>query len=133
MAPKWSPKVSGYSSKIDTFRDPVFYVDFMLNLAHFWLTFGPPWVPLVHFWLPLAPFCLTFGTLSLTFGALGSLLLTLGVDFLTFEVSWRPFSYFWVFLMKLLCKILFFEYCPENQIGGQPNRDIPKNGARILM
>ena len=62
----------------DLFRDLVFYVDFMLNLAHFglplatlWLTFGSRWFTfgsllapfgslLVHFWCPLAYFWCPF-------------------------------------------------------------------------
>ena len=64
--------------KIDTFRDLVFYVDFMLNLAHFglplaalWVTFGSRWLTfgsllapfgslLAHFWCPLAHFWCPF-------------------------------------------------------------------------
>jgi len=61
MVPKSTPE-------IHTFRDPAFYVDFMLNLAHFW-------IPLTHililFGSLLAPFWLHLARLWLPFGALG--------------------------------------------------------------
>ena len=76
---KWPLKWSGESPAgrpfFHLFRDLVFYVDFMLNLAHFcfpfgalWLTLGSLlltlgsllahfWCPLAHFWCPFLHFC----------------------------------------------------------------------------
>ena len=79
------------------FRDPVFYVDFMLNLVTILVPFGALW--------------LTLGSLLAPFGSLlvplGSLLLTLALDFLTFGASWRHFSYFCVLSKEIACKIIF--------------------------
>ena len=78
MAPKMDRRVVRGAPFFHTFRDPALYVDFMLDLAAPWLTFGtlgPPsgsllapvgsllahfWHLLAPFWLPLAP----FGSLS---------------------------------------------------------------------
>ena len=69
-----------------SFRDLLFYIDFMLILAPFCHSFGSLWHTLGHLWLP-------FGSLSVSFGSLlvplGSLLLTLALDSLTFGVPWR--------------------------------------------
>ena len=64
-----------------TFRDLLFYVDFMLNLVTILVPFGA-------LWLTLAPFWLTFGALWLTFGALG----------VTFAHPGARFSHFWCLL-----------------------------------
>ena len=97
---------------------------------------------LVVLWLPFGSLGLTFGSLWLPFGSLlapfgsllvpfGSLWVPLAIDFLTFGASWRQSSYFLIFLKKISCKIIFLKKKrTENQIVGQPNRDIPKNVAR---
>jgi len=64
---KWLPKwtILDYPGlpKIDTFRDPAFYIDFMLDLAHFWL-------PLTHLWVPVGSLLVPFGSLLPPFGSL---------------------------------------------------------------
>ena len=85
-------------------------IDFGMHFGHHLASF---WLQLAPFWRPLVPFGRPYGTLWLTSGyilaPLGSLLVTLAVDFLTFEGSCRHFSYIFVFSLKILCKIVFFE------------------------
>ena len=124
MAPKWLPIIDAGPPSSATFsrhfRDPLFYVDFMLNLAHFWLTFGSLWLPFASLWLTFGSLWLPFGSLLAPFGSLlvplGSLLLALGLDFLTFGLSWRHFSFFWVFSMKSYAKSYYLKMFIENQI-----------------
>ena len=91
----------GRETVLLTFRDLVFYVDFMLNLVTILVPFGALW--------------LTLGSLLAPFGSLlvplGSLLLTLAIDFLIFGASWPLFSYWHVISMKILYKIILFENC----------------------
>ena len=86
-----------------------------LTFGSLWLPFWPPVgslsLPLAHFWRLLATFWLTFGALWVTFGALGSLLVRPSLDFLIFGASWRHSSYLFIFLKKIVCKIIFFENC----------------------
>ena len=97
------------------FRDPGFYVDFMLNWAHFGLPFGSLWLPFGTLWLTLGALWLPFGSLLVPLGSLlvpmGSLLVPLSLDFLIFGASWRHSSYLFIFLKKMLCKIILFEKC----------------------
>ena len=60
---KWSGESSVRRPFFHLFRDLVIYVDFMLNLAHFWLPFGALWLTLGSLWL-------TFGSLLVPFGSL---------------------------------------------------------------
>ena len=93
MAPKTvrrNPHATPWeSSKIHTFRDLVFYVDFMLNLAHFWLPFGALWLTLGSPLLTLGSLLLTFGLLLVPFGSLL-------VPWAHFWRSWRSISSFLV-------------------------------------
>ena len=52
------------------FRDLFVYVDFMLNLAHFWLPLGALWITLGSLLRPLGSLWLTFGSLLVPFGSL---------------------------------------------------------------
>ena len=132
MPPKTVPKSIPGIIKNPYFSRPSllswFYVDFMLILVTIL-------IHLVPFWCPFGSLRLPFGSLLMPFGShlvpLGSLLLTLAIDFLTFGASWRIFSYLHVISTKILCKIMFLKIVTENQVVGQPNRDIPKNVARI--
>ena len=91
-APKMEPKLSGGGRpKNHTFRDLVFYVDFMLNLVTILVPFGA-------LWLTLAPFWLTFGALWLTFGALGVTFAHPGARFTHF---WCLLASFFIFLCTL--------------------------------
>ena len=65
-------------------------VPFGLPLAHFWLPLAHFWLTLAHFWFTLPPFWLTFATL-----------------WLILAVSWSHLLYFYVFSMKMSCKIVF--------------------------
>ena len=105
--PKRSQKASRGSSKIHTFRDLLFYLDFMLILCWFYVDFGSLWAP---FLVPLAPFWLTFGVPWLTFGALSFTFAHPGIHFLTFAVSCPHFSYLFEFSMKISCKIWFLNH-----------------------
>ena len=71
---KWLPEWSGKSPAgrpfFHLFRDLVIYVDFMLNLAHFWLPFGALWLTLGSLLLTLGSLLLTFGSLLVPFGSL---------------------------------------------------------------
>ena len=109
---KWSPngiqKLTARPPFFHLFRDPVFYVDFMLILVTIL-------VHLAHFWRPFGSLRLPLGSLLVPVGSLlvplGSLLLTLAIDFLIFGASWPHFSYLHVISIKILCKIIFFENC----------------------
>ena len=83
-----------------TFRDLLFYIDFILILAPFCHPFGSLWHTLGYLWPP-------FGSLSMSFGSLlvplGSLLPTLALHFLTLGASLFHFSYLYAFSMKFSC------------------------------
>ena len=68
------------------FRDLVFYVDFMLNLAHFGLTFGSRW--------------LTFGSLLAPFGSL-------------LAHFWRLLAHFYCLLVTFFVFLCIFD---ENDV-----------------
>ena len=84
------------------FHDSVFYVDFMLNLAHFGLPFATLWLPFGSLWPPFGALWLTFGSLWPPFGSLltsfGSLLVSPG----------HFFSYLYVFSTKVSYNIVFY-------------------------
>ena len=86
------------------FRDPLFYVDFLLNLQWFAVICGSRWLPLHPFGLKFGSLWIPFGSLLAPFGwllvPLDLLLHTLGFDFLTFGPSWCHFSFSWIFSMR---------------------------------
>ena len=134
-------KASRESWKNHTFRDLVFYVDFMLILAHFRLPLAHFWPPLAHFWLPLAPFWFTFGSLWLPFGSLlvslgsllvpfASLLLTRGSIFSLLLYPGLIFHIFIYFQRKCKGKSFYNVLFLKSYIFGQPNRTFPKCAER---
>ena len=89
-----------------TFRDLVFYVDFMLNLVTILVPFGALWLPLGSLWLPFGSLLVPFGSLLMPFGSLlvpfGTLLLTPGLYFLTLRSHSVIFYIFIVFVVLLI-------------------------------
>ena len=71
MAPKKSSRGPSFSHP---FRDPAFYVDFMLILVTIWHPFGSSWLPLVPFGRPYGTLWLPFGYLLLLLAPFGALL-----------------------------------------------------------
>ena len=91
-------------------------VPFGSLLAPFGALLGHFWHLLAHFWWPWAHFCSPWGSIFSLLGPPGVL------------------SYIcWYFWWKYYVKPYFLKIATQNQIVGQPNRDIPKNDARIIV
>ena len=80
----------------DRFFD-AFWSPFRSLLAPFWRPLAPFGLPLASFWLPFGSLLVPLGELSLAFE----------LNFLIFGISMRIFTYFYIFSMKILCKIIF--------------------------
>ena len=118
-----------------------FWMHFGRPLAHFGLPFGSLWLPFGSLWLPFASVLLTFPPLGATlsyFWCLPATLpprwLTLPRRWLTFGVLWLTFGllssffiFFYVFSMKMSCKIVFYVFFTEKYILSKPNRTFPKH------
>ena len=121
MAPKNNPAACHFGSLFATFSEGRFFNVFWSPLGSLSASF---WRHVAHFWF-------TFGALWLTFGPLGVTFAHPGDRFSHFRCLLAYLSYLHVISMKILCKItLFWKTVTENQLVGQPNRDIPKNVAR---
>ena len=113
------------------FRDLVFYVDFMLNLAHFGLPFGSPWLTFGSLWLPFGSLLAPFGSLLAHFWCP---LAHFWCPFLHFCSPREPFSHFCCVLSSFFVPFgIFHENIVqnhENLILGQSSRIFPKRIER---
>ena len=110
-----------FATFLRPFRDPAFYIDFMLNLVTILVAFGALWLPFGSLWLTFGPLWLTFGALGLTFahpGARFSHFWALLASFFTFlNIFDEVFTFLNIF-DEILCKILLSEnvHCKSDSI-----------------